>query len=495
MTDLLDQDDWKRLARESGGYFELATRDTGDVPVRLFLTQGLLTEAEPTLYRQIVNATRFPGTKLVCITPDVHYGYGVPVGSVILTSRDDGSVAMGPVGFDIGCGMMSAKSRVPAEAATWDKRLAFNREVEKRVALGAGGANQGGRLSKRELQEIVRGGAEHYIDKHRPDVSHTRAERQRVPVRDTWDVPWGGKGSPERGLDQLGTLGGGNHFIELQRGEPSGHLFVQVHTGSRGFGHGLATNYFELAREENPDVKDIDLGYFRPDSPHFSEYLDAVAAGANFAIVNRLAIFSLVAEAFRKVFKEDLELVYEISHNLVQAEDHPEVGPVWTHRKGATRAFPAGHPALVGTPWEHEGHPVLIPGSNRDTSYILRPEAGAVKSGYSVNHGAGRRLSRGEAKRVLSQEKVNEQYAREGIVVNTDLEVPLDESAACYKPSADVVAAVVGAGLARIEETLYPLASLKGNEEARKKEAYRTHEKTKKDRDRARDAERRGKRR
>ncbi|MBL9112919.1 MAG: RtcB family protein, partial [Myxococcales bacterium] len=100
MTDLLDQDDWKRLARETGGYFELATRDTGDVPVRLFLTQGLLTEAEPTLYRQIVNATRFPGTKLVCITPDVHYGYGVPVGSVILTSRDEGSVAMGPVGFD-----------------------------------------------------------------------------------------------------------------------------------------------------------------------------------------------------------------------------------------------------------------------------------------------------------------------------------------------------------------------------------------------------------
>ena len=494
MTDLLDQDDWKRLARDAGGYFELATRDTGDVPVRLFLTQGLLTEAEPTLYRQIVNATRFPGTKLVCITPDVHYGYGVPVGSVILTSRDEGSVAMGPVGFDIGCGMMSAKSRVSAEAATWDKRLAFNREVEKRVALGAGGANQGGRLSKRELQEIVRGGAEHYIDKHRPDVSHTRAERQRVPVRDTWDVPWGGKGSPERGLEQLGTLGGGNHFIELQRGEPSGHLFVQVHTGSRGFGHGLATNYFELAREENPDVKDIDLGYFRPDSPHFAEYLDAVAAGANFAIVNRLAIFSLVAEAFRKVFKEDLELVYEISHNLVQAEDHPEVGPVWTHRKGATRAFPAGHPALVGTPWEHEGHPVLIPGSNRDTSYILRPEPGAVKSAYSVNHGAGRRLSRGEAKRVLSQEKVNEQYQRDGIVVNTDLEVPLDESSACYKPSAEVVAAVVGAGLARIEETLHPLASLKGNDEARKKEAYRTHEKAKKDRERARDAERRGKR-
>jgi len=493
---LHDQAEWKRLAFAGAkeGYFELRTRDIGDVPVRLFLTPGLLTEAEPTLYRQIVNATRFPGTKLVCITPDVHYGYGVPVGSVILTSRDDGAVAMGPVGFDIGCGMMSAKSQVPAERATWDARLAFNREVEKRVALGAGGQSLNGAISKRELQEVIRGGAEHWLSKHEGAVSHDRAERQRLPVRDTWDVPWGKKGNPERGLDQLGTLGGGNHFVELQRGEPSGKLFVQVHTGSRGFGHGLATNYFELAREERPDeIRDLDLGYFTPDSPHFLDYLDAVGAGANFAIVNRLVIFEAIAEAFRKVFRDDLELVYEISHNLVQAEDHPEFGPVWTHRKGATRAFPAGHPALVGTPWETCGHPVLIPGSNRDKSFILRPEPGAVRSGYSVNHGAGRRLSRGEAKRVLSQDKVNEQYRHDGVVVNTDFEVPLDESAACYKPSEEVVRAVVSAGLARIEETLHPLASIKGNEEAQRREVARDHRLAKKDRDKSRGAQRRQK--
>jgi tRNA-splicing ligase RtcB len=147
----------------------------------------------------------------------------------------------------------------------------------------------------------------------------------------------------------------------------------------------------------------------------------------------------------------------------------------------------------VGTPWEKEGHPVLVPGSNRDKSFILRPEPGASKSGFSVNHGAGRRLSRGEAKRVLSQEKVNEQYRREGIVVNTDFEVPLDESAACYKPSEEVVSAVVSAGLARIEETLFPLASLKGNEEAQKREVARDHRLAKKERDRDRGAERRQK--
>src|SRR5262249_3337731 len=156
--------------------------------------------------------------------------------------------------------------------------------------------------------------------------------------------------------------------------EETGTLFVQVHTGSRGFGHGLATNYFQMAKDESSGaITDIDLGYFTPGSPHFDDYLDAVAAGGNYAILNRLIIFEQIAEAFRKVSKEDLALVYEISHNLVQAEEHPTYGSTWVHRKGATRAFPAGHPALRGTIWADTGHPVLIPGSNRDHSYILRP--------------------------------------------------------------------------------------------------------------------------
>lgn len=311
------------------------------------------------------------------------------------------------------------------------------------------------------------------------------------------DIPWGGKGSPERGLEQLGSLGGGNHFIELQRCEETKTLFVQVHTGSRGFGHGLATNYFEMAKAERAglggEVTDIDLGYFTPESKHFREYLNAVAAGGNFAILNRLIIFEQIAEAFRKVFKEDLELVYEISHNLVQAEEHPDLGKVWVHRKGATRAFPAGHPALRGTLWQNTGHPVLIPGSNRDYSYVLMPEAGAAKSGFSVNHGAGRRLSRGEAMRQLDQQKVNEQYRRDGILVNLDGEVPLDESNQCYKNSEEVIAAVVAAGLARIQYTLWPLASIKGNEEGASRKARKAKKSKERSRDQDRDAARRTK--
>ena len=467
---LADAHRWKHLARWHGdGYYALQTEDTGAVPVRMFLTQTLFQAAEDILYRQIVNATRFPGVRMVVITPDVHYGYGVPVGCVLITDAASGAVAMGPVGYDIGCGMMSAKSDVSAAAATPEKRLQFNAAVMQRVSMGAGGKSQRfGKVTEGEFYNLVRGGAEYYVERYGATFDRSHAERHRIPVDDEWQVPWGGKGKPERGLDQLGSLGGGNHFIELQRAEDTGTLFVQVHTGSRGFGHGLATNYFELARAERPgEIRDIDLGYFAPESKHYRDYLNAVAAGGNYAILNRLIIFEQVAEAFREVFGHDLELIYEISHNLVQKEWHPDFGDVWVHRKGATRAFPAGHPALRGTKWETTGHPVLIPGSNKDFSYILRPLPGAVKSGYSVNHGAGRRLSRSEARRRFSQRAMDDEYAAAGILVNTDGHVPLDESAPCYKSSEEVVRAVIEAGLAEIEHKLWPLASLKGTDEGR----------------------------
>jgi tRNA-splicing ligase RtcB (3'-phosphate/5'-hydroxy nucleic acid ligase) len=463
--ELKNAQNWKQLARWNGlGYYELQTEDVADVPVRLFLTPTLLADAEETLYRQIVNATRFPGVRAVIITPDTHYGYGVPVGCVLITDADEGAVAMGPVGYDIGCGMMSARSAVEAAAATLEKRLEFNRAVMSRVDMGFGGKSKRlGSVSESEFQNLVRGGAEYYVEKYGASFDRSRAERHRIPVEDDWDIPWGGKGRPERGLAQIGSLGGGNHFAELQESEQTGTLFVQVHTGSRGFGHGLATNYFELAREERPaDITDIDLGYFTPESRHYRDYLNAVAAGGNYAILNRLVIFEQISDAFREVFGADLDLIYEISHNLVQREEHPQFGDVWVHRKGATRAFPAGHPSLKGTVWERIGHPVLIPGSNKDWSYILRPLEGAVLSGYSVNHGAGRRMSRGEAVRSLSQRAIDDEYREAGIVVNADGRVPIDEAAPCYKPAEEVIQAVVGAGLAEVEHRLWPLASLKG---------------------------------
>jgi tRNA-splicing ligase RtcB len=306
----------------------------------------------------------------------------------------------------------------------------------------------------------VRGGAEHYGDRYGASFDRGNAERHRIPVDDDWQIPWGGKGRPERGVTQVGSLGGGNHFMELQADQED-HLWLMVHTGSRGFGHGLTTNYFQLAKQDNPRLPSLDLGYFTPDSPHWRSYRNAVAAGGNFAIVNRLVIFEQLARAFGDVFHAELELVYEISHNLAQLEPHPEYGDVWMHRKGATRAFPAGHPLLEGTRWAATGHPVLIPGSNRDRSFVLRPAPGAVRSLYSVNHGAGRRMSRTAALRDLDRKTVEDDYRAAGILVNDDGRVPIDEAGPAYKPTRDVVDAV-GAGLATVEYELRPLASLKG---------------------------------
>ena len=209
--ELRNAQNWKHLARWHGlGYYELQTEDTGDVPVRLFFTPQLLNDTEEILYRQIVNATRFPGVRMVVITPDAHYGYGVPVGCVLITDAREGAVAMGPVGYDIGCGMMSARSNVEAEEATSERRLEFNRAVMRRVDMGFGGKSKKlGRLSESEFQNLVRGGAEYYVEKYGATFDRSHAERHRIPVDDDWSPPWGGKGRPERGLDQLGSLGGG----------------------------------------------------------------------------------------------------------------------------------------------------------------------------------------------------------------------------------------------------------------------------------------------
>jgi tRNA-splicing ligase RtcB len=440
---------WKAAARRDPlGFYRWRTPE-GEV--RIFMTEGLWEEMEENLGEQIRNALRFPGVIDVAITPDAHIGYGVPVGCVMATR---GTLAMGPVGYDIGCGMAALRSDVPRGSATPDRVRGFSREVMRRVGLGAGSRGQS--FSKERFQEVVRGGAEAL------GARRGTAERDRIPVEDDWDIPK--QSRAWRGQQQLGSLGGGNHFIELQHdGE---RLWVMFHTGSRGFGHGLASYYFERASEELGLRRgQMDLGYFEPGSRHHREYRNAVAAGGNFAIANRLIIGREVGAAFAEAFGSEPELVYEISHNLVQEESHPDLfpHPVWIHRKGATRALPGGHPMLAGTRWEKTGHPVLIPGSMGDTSYVLRPLPGAARSLYSVNHGCGRRKSRSAARREITQAEADRRMRELGVLVNAGGRVPVDESPDCYKPAAEVIRAVTEAGLAEVEVRLSPIASIKGN--------------------------------
>ena len=441
---------WKAAVRRDPAGFYRMRVDGGEV--RIFMTEALFAEAEEGLGDQIRNTHRFPGVLDAVITPDAHHGYGVPVGCVIATT---GTLAMGPVGYDIGCGMAALKSDVPRDRATPDRVKEFSRLVMRRVGLGAG--SKGQPFSKERFQEVVRGGAEAL------GAPRGTAERDRIPVEDGWDIPKDSRAW--RGQAQLGSLGGGNHFIELQHDEE--RLWVMYHTGSRGFGHGLATHYFERASEELGLKRgQMDLGYFSPASRHWRGYKNAVAAGGNFAIANRLLIGREVSGAFDEAFGGAAEMVYEISHNLVQEESHPDLfdRPVFVHRKGATRALPAGHPLLRETRWAETGHPVLIPGSMGDSSYVLRPLPGAARSLYSVNHGAGRRKSRTSARRDITQAEADRKLRELGVLVNAGGRVPIDESPDCYKPSAEVIRAVTEAGLAEVTVRLSPVASIKGED-------------------------------
>ncbi|MCW3098407.1 MAG: ligase [Chthonomonadaceae bacterium] len=444
---------WQCEWNAEGHYYEM-TKGV-KIPVRLFLSPKLFEESEEEIYRQIVAATEFPGVQEVVITPDVHTGYVVPVGCVMATN---GTLCQAPVGFDIGCGMMAFKSTVSKGKGFDDTfRQRFSERVMEQIGMGAGhGGNH--RVNHRQFEEIIRHGASAL------GIPRENSERDFIPVDDTWDIP---KRPFDRGIGQLGSLGGGNHFIELQF-DQNDHLWVMVHTGSRGFGHGLATHFIQEGKEylkgQGVDVRGgAEAVYFEPGTPLYTGYRNAVAAGGNFAIANRLLIWKSVGDVFEKVFGQEPEFVYEISHNLAQEEEVPTLGgKAWIHRKGATRAFPAGHPMLKGTKWEKTGHPILIPGSMGDKSYILYAEEGAAKSLYSVNHGCGRRLSRSAAKRQFSQKDVNAQMKDLNVMVNAGGNVPIDESPNCYKPAKEVVGAVVDAGLARIAYTLTPIASLKG---------------------------------
>lgn len=438
---------------EQGKYFEM--KSGVSVPVKIFLSPKLFEECEETVFAQIKAATEFPGVQEVVITPDVHTGYVVPVGCVMATN---GTLCQAPVGFDIGCGMLAFRSTVSRGKAMDEKlRKRFSDKVMEAVGMGMGKGSQN-QFTRKQFEEVVRFGAQ-ALNLHREN-----SERDFIPVSDAWSLP----AKPvDRGIGQLGSLGGGNHFIELQH-DQNDHVWVMVHTGSRGFGHGLATHYIaegkEYLKSRGVDVRGgAEAVYFEPDFPLYEGYKNAVAAGANFAIANRLLLWESVGKIFEKVFGQEPELVYEISHNLAQQEYVPSLGAeAWVHRKGATRAFPAGHPMLKGTKWEETGHPILIPGSMGDNSYVLYAEPGAEKSLYSVNHGCGRRMSRSAAKKLMTQSEVNAQMKKLNVMVNGGGDVPIDESPNCYKPAKDVIRAVVKAGLARVAYTLTPLASLKG---------------------------------
>lgn len=432
---------------------------------------------------QLKNASRLPGViSPVVGLPDLHQGYGLPIGGVMVQDGRSGLVSAGSVGYDINCGVRLVKSNIKYDPTKINQPFLRNLmiAIEKRVPTGIGKTSEHQDIDI-SLSEIARKGAQILVEKGfgEPADLQSIEEEGKMPGGSLAAVS---KRAIQRGQKQLATLGGGNHFIEIQVidqiydevlaekfGLTKGNVSVMIHTGSRGFGHQICSDYVNILMKavsrEGIKVPHRGMAAGPITSPEGKNYLSAMAAAMNFAFANRQMIMNDVREAFSEAFEADpkkdldMELLYDVAHNSAKFEIYQDQ-KILIHRKGATRAFPAGHRECPEK-YKDTGHPAIIPGSMGTNSYVLVGTKKAEESYYSVNHGAGRRMSRGEAKRTISREDFEKTMG--DVLYNArDFRQVVDEAPSAYKDITEVVDVLVDAGLTRKVVKLKPLAVIKG---------------------------------
>lgn len=444
---------------------------TMKVDATVFFSEVLYEASEENYWKQLHDAASYEGVTGVYGMPDGHSGFGVPIGCVIVTN---GTLIQSGSGYDINCGIVCLKANLSANGVrSFYKREQWIQEVEKRIALGVG-SNRPELMpsfNHKKIQELLRFGAKPL------GVRKEFCERQYIPIPDEIDLTTIDK-AYAKVSPQLGSLGGGNHYCELLVDRDNGDVYVMIHCGSRGYGYQTAEHFFYAGAElRGMKSNRREESWLRIDEPLGKEYWAYHNSAANFAIANRHIIVNGVQQALQEVFNADSQVYYEISHNLIQEETLvlPDGSTTkgFVHRKGATRAFPAGHPDLVGTVWENTGHPCLIPGSMYDGAAILFAEPNAHQCACSVNHGSGRKLARGEAKRKLSHKQlfIDDEMKNikrrfddveiDGIAINNK-HTPLDECAHVYKDLDSVLEVLTENKIAKIANRLYPVANLKG---------------------------------
>lgn len=431
---------------------------------------------------QLVNVATLPGiVKYALAMPDIHEGYGFPIGGVMASSMESGVISPGGVGFDINCGVRLLTSRFSHEDLE-PKIEDLANQLQRDIPSGVG---RGGniRLSGKEMDGVLREGVGWAVEKgYALEEDSARCEEGGCMVQA--DPGLVSERAKRRGSDQLGTLGSGNHFLEVQKveaifdneaaqafGLKQGQVVLSIHTGSRGLGHQVCTDYVRLLNTKLPTwgirLPDRELAYAPLASREGREYLGAMAAAANFAWCNRQLITRLVRLAWKRILGGDarLDLVYDVAHNIAKVEKHEINGEnkeVCVHRKGATRAFPPGHLEIPKI-YQAVGQPVLIPGSMGTSSYVLAGAESAMKNSFgSVCHGAGRRLSRKAAKRQVWGADLRKELLARGIVIRCHSTAGLAEEAPlAYKDVDAVVDIIAKAGLAKKVARLKPMAVIK----------------------------------
>lgn len=458
-----------------------------NVPVWVFADEELLEDALGDLsLTQAVNVACLPGlVGHVAIMPDVHQGYGMPIGGVMAARVPEGIISPGAVGYDINCGVRVLASAIDYQSAKpYLKDLASTLYRNCPSGVGKGGSIP---LSAQEFDRVCRQGARWALV-HGYAIEEDLARTEEFGCLEGADPNQASARAKERGKGQLGTLGAGNHFLEVDlveeifnpkaaevMGLQAGCLAVQIHTGSRGFGHQICTDYvqdFQWA-VVNYGIKlpDRELVCAPFASPEGQAYLGAMKAAANYAFANRQTLAYHARRSFQEVFgsqvgKQSLRQVYDIAHNMAKIETHQIEGEklkVCVHRKGATRAFP---PGFAGLPEEYRplGQPVLVPGSMGTESWILLgTEANEELSFGSSCHGAGRVMSRRQAKRTIKGDRLRQELEQEGINIRAGSMPGLAEEAPqAYKNVSHVVETVTHAGIAHKVARLRPIAVVKG---------------------------------
>jgi len=436
---------------------------------------------------QAANVTTLPGIVGKSLAmPDIHWGYGFPIGGVAATDVDEGVISPGGVGFDINCGVRLVRTNLHIDELTEDKLMNLVDEMFKNVPSGLGSKAKI-RFSKKELDDVLRLGAKSPIEKGygwEEDIKFLE-ENGCLDYADTAHVS---EKAIQRGMSQVGSLGAGNHFLEIQKVtdiydsdaakvygiKEKGQITVMIHTGSRGFGHQVCTDHLRVleqaVRKYNIWLPDRQLACAPVNSQEGQSYLKAMACAANFAWANRQLIVHWVRESFERVLNDTAEnmgmkIVYDVCHNIGKLEEHEIEGKkrmVYVHRKGATRAFGPGK-TEIPSKYRDTGQPVLIPGDMGTESYLLRGTKEAEETFGSTCHGAGRVLSRHQALRKWRGENVVRELKNRGIYVHpASFKVAAEEAPGAYKDIRNVVNVAHGAGISKKVVKFVPLGVVKG---------------------------------